>query len=116
LPKGYGGTVIVTSRNKDLAKKMVGEENVHPVLPLADKEKCWLIFKDAVEQDGTLFNPPNVELEDLKKEIIRKCSGLPLAARVLGEIMKEKMEEAPVPNGHTVTVHPQLSTDNNSNV
>jgi alkylated DNA nucleotide flippase Atl1 len=57
-----------------------------------------------------------VELEDLKKEIIRKCSGLPLAARVLGEIMKEKMEEAPVPNCHTVTVHPQLSTDNNSNV
>jgi len=116
LPKGYGGTVIVTSRNKDLAKKMVGEENVHPVLPLADKGKCWLIFKDAVEQDGTQFNPPNVELEDLKKEIIRKCSGLPLAARVLGEIMKEKMEEAPVPNGHTVTVHPQLSTDSNSNV
>ena len=57
-----------------------------------------------------------MELEDLKKEIIRKCSGLPLAARVLGEIMKEKMEEAPVPNGHTVTVHPQLSTDSNSNV
>ncbi|KAL3576895.1 hypothetical protein D5086_022178 [Populus alba] len=87
LPKGYGGTVIVTSRNKDLAKKMVGEENLHPVLPLADKEKCWLIFKDAVEQ-----------------------------ARVLGEIMKEKMEEAPAPNGHTVTVQPELSTDSNSNV
>ncbi|KAJ6978932.1 hypothetical protein NC653_027189 [Populus alba x Populus x berolinensis] len=83
---------------------------------MADKEKCWLIFKDAVEQGGARFNPPNVELEDLKKEIIRKCSGLPLAARVLGEIMKEKMEEAPAPNGHTVTVQPELSTDSNSNV
>ncbi|KAF9672255.1 hypothetical protein SADUNF_Sadunf11G0022000 [Salix dunnii] len=116
LPKGYGGTVIVTSRNRDLAKKMVGEENVHPVLPLTDKEKCWLIFRDAVEQDGTPFNPPNVDLEDLKMEIIRKCSGLPLAARMLGEIIKERMEEAPVPNGHDVTVQPQLPADCNSDV
>ncbi|XP_059436868.1 probable disease resistance protein At4g19060 [Corylus avellana] len=35
LPKGCGGAVIVTSRNEEIAKKMVGGEgNLHRLLPL----------------------------------------------------------------------------------
>lgn len=85
LPKGYGGTVIVTSRNEELTKVMIGEENIHRLWPLSDLESCWSIFKDAVEEGGTQFGPP--DMEDLKKEIIQKCAGFPLAAKMMGQIM-----------------------------
>lgn len=77
----HGGTVIVTSRSGKL------EETVRPknlyrlkLLPLADEESCWEIFSDAVVKD---------EIEELKKlkcEIVGNCQGLPLMAKMLGQI------------------------------
>ena len=95
LPKGCGGAVIVTSRNEELAKNMVGEENLRSLLPSTDPESFWLIFKDAVEQgtdekERKQFNPSNAQ--DLKKQILQKCDGLPLAAKMLGEIMGEELQ------------------------
>ncbi|KAK3032615.1 hypothetical protein RJ639_036575 [Escallonia herrerae] len=37
LPKGCGGTVLVTSRDEEVGKQMVGEENLHKLVPLSDK-------------------------------------------------------------------------------
>ncbi|XWS38813.1 hypothetical protein CRYUN_Cryun19dG0162600 [Craigia yunnanensis] len=47
FPKAYGGAVIVTSRNEEEIKKMVGDQNLHRLLPLSDPESCWAIYKDA---------------------------------------------------------------------
>ncbi|CAK9176783.1 unnamed protein product [Ilex paraguariensis] len=82
LPKGYGGAVIVTSRSEEIAKKMVGEENLHRI-PRTDKESCWKIFKDSVQKDGKEFSE---DLEKLKDEIVNNCFGLPLAAKMMGQI------------------------------
>ncbi|XP_057512848.1 probable disease resistance protein At4g19060 [Actinidia eriantha] len=82
LPKGYGGTVIITSRTEELAKKMVGEENLHRITPLS-KESCWEIFKDSFGEDD----------ESLKGKITDKCDGLPLAAKMMGQIAKEQIAE-----------------------
>ena len=95
LPKGCGGAVIVTSRNEEFAENMVGEENLRCLLPRTDPESFWLIFKDAVEQgtdekERKQFNPSNAQ--DLKKQILQKCDGLPLAAKMLGEIMREQLQ------------------------
>lgn len=92
LPKGYGGAVIVTSRNEELAKNMVGEENLLRLLPRSDPESFWKIFKDAVEE-GTQspFKPSNVE--DLKKQILQKCDGFPITAKMLGEIMPDQVKQ-----------------------
>ncbi len=95
LPKGCGGAVIVTSRNEEFAENMVGEENLRCLLPRTDPESFWLIFKDAVEQgtdekDRIPFNPSNAQ--DLKKQILQKCDGHPLAAKMLGEIMREQLQ------------------------
>ncbi|CAB4286868.1 unnamed protein product [Prunus armeniaca] len=51
FPKGHGGRVIATSRNEEVAKKMVGEKNIHHLLPLSDPDICWAIFKDTVEDN-----------------------------------------------------------------
>ncbi|KAK9267283.1 hypothetical protein L1049_009706 [Liquidambar formosana] len=95
LPKGYGGTVIVTSRNEELAKKMVGERNIYRLLPLSDPESCWAIFRDSVEKDGVSIPSDS---ENLKKEVLQKCAGLPLAAKMMGQIMYEKIRGQAVNN------------------
>ncbi|PON85805.1 NB-ARC domain containing protein [Trema orientale] len=93
LPKGSGGMVIVTSRNEDLAKRMIGDEgSLIPVLPLSDVDSCWKIFKDTVEKDGLSFSPLNEE--ELKREVLEKCGGIPLGAKMLGKAMHEQLQEA----------------------
>ncbi|PIN12536.1 hypothetical protein CDL12_14852 [Handroanthus impetiginosus] len=89
LPKGHGGTVIVTSRSREIAEDMVGKKNLHTLLPLANKESCWEIFCDAVKKDGIV--PPK-ELEMIKVEILENCAGLPLVARMMGQIVHEKLQ------------------------
>jgi hypothetical protein len=92
LPKGCGGAVIVTSRNEELAKKMVGGEEegfLHRVLPLSDPESFWSIFIQAAEQqslkkyDRTSELPFNMGI--LKQQILQKCAGFPLTATMMGE-------------------------------
>ncbi|GAA0165513.1 hypothetical protein LIER_39997 [Lithospermum erythrorhizon] len=90
LPKGEGSMVIVTTRSEELANKMVGEEHVHPLPLLKNEELCWDIFKENLESDGTTFPE---DLEDLKKLVIKKCSGLPLSASMMGVIMRERLLE-----------------------
>lgn len=94
LPKGCGGTVIVSTRYEGAAKMMVGETNLYHLLPLSDNESCWKIFEDSVTRGGAEeYNPPNKE--DLKVEVRKKCAGIPLAARMMGEIKHKQREEAP---------------------
>lgn len=84
LPKGHGGTVIVTSRDEKLAKMMVGEKNLLHLRPLLDPNSCASIFNDHIKDDQKLEK----DLE--KKEFLRKCAGLPLAATMMGKIKSEE--------------------------
>ena len=85
LPKGHGGTVIVTSRDEKLAKVMVGEKNLLHLLPLLDPQSCASIFNDHVKGEQELK-------EDLeKKEFLKKCAGLPLAATMMGKIKSDEL-------------------------
>ncbi|KAK7820372.1 probable disease resistance protein At5g45490 [Quercus suber] len=86
LPKGHGGTVIVTSRDENLAKVMVGEKNLLHLRPLLDPKSCASIFNDHVKDEQKLKN-------DLEKEFLKKCAGLPLAATMMGKIKSEEPEE-----------------------
>ncbi|KAL7211955.1 hypothetical protein ACSBR2_014753 [Camellia fascicularis] len=90
LPKGCGGTVIVTSRAEELAKKMVGEDKLHRLLPISDPESCWKIFKDSAEEGDINLSGG---LESLKDKIIEKCDGLPLLAKMMGKIANENLRE-----------------------
>ncbi|KAF5952541.1 hypothetical protein HYC85_010485 [Camellia sinensis] len=93
LPKGCGGTVIVTSRAEELAKKIVGEDKLHRLLPILDPESCWKIFKDSAEEGDIKLS---IGLENLKVKIIEKCYGLPLLAKMMGKIASENLRERTV--------------------
>ncbi|KAI5341966.1 hypothetical protein L3X38_009841 [Prunus dulcis] len=79
-----GSKIIVTTRDLKVAKIM-GATEVHNLESVSD-DNCLEIF----EQHAFVNNdrPPNFEL--LQKKIAEKCSGLPLAARTLGGLLRQK--------------------------
>lgn len=99
LPKGCGGTVIVISRNEEVVKNMVGENrNIHRLMPFTDLESFWLIFKDSYEKEyaNELFNDPRVtsaRLRNMKELLMKRCGGIPLAAKLMGRRRSEESKE-----------------------
>lgn len=88
FPRGKGGAVIVTSRSEKAAKAMVGEGNLRRLVPQKDPESFWQIFwQEAVSNGGSIPDPPN--LAELKVELLNKCGGLPLAAKMMGQIQNQ---------------------------
>ncbi|KAL3737932.1 hypothetical protein ACJRO7_019454 [Eucalyptus globulus] len=105
LPKGNGGSVVITSRAEKVTNTMDGEDNVIRLQPLTDPESCWCIFRDEVEKDGEKLNDD--EIRKLKPAVTKKSAGLPLAAKVMGEIFYEKRKaKEVVEHGE---IHPQES-------
>uniref|UniRef100_A0A803NZF5 NB-ARC domain-containing protein n=2 Tax=Cannabis sativa TaxID=3483 RepID=A0A803NZF5_CANSA len=94
FPKGYGGTVIVTSRTERVAKQIFGDDKrtVIPLLPLTDADMCWAIFKQEVEKDEWDFSPSNIE--ELKQQVLERSGGIPLRAKVLGEFMLNQLRQS----------------------
>lgn len=92
LPDEKGGAVIVTCRSEEAAKKLVGDKNLHRLQPLSDPTSCWLIYKDAMEgpEPSDEDTPGSKYVMD---ELLKKCGGLPGAARMMGEIKRDKIKK-----------------------
>ncbi|KAJ4827152.1 hypothetical protein Tsubulata_025827 [Turnera subulata] len=92
LPNGPNGCrVIVTTRMEDVAAKSfeVGS-NIHRIKPM---EKCdaWTLFCMKAFPWNAKRCPE--ELEDLAKDVVEKCQGLPLAVVSLGGLFSTKHSE-----------------------
>ncbi|MFS7932945.1 putative P-loop containing nucleoside triphosphate hydrolase [Helianthus anomalus] len=86
LPKGYGGTVVSSSTDKELLKKMLGEEVSLQYMEPLNREITWEIFKDAVigyDDDERVYDK---NLDQIKEELLNRCDGIPLAAKLLAKI------------------------------
>ncbi|KAA8547411.1 hypothetical protein F0562_003725 [Nyssa sinensis] len=86
LPKGNGSSVIITTRNEEVARKMgVGEARTHKPKFLTEDDS-WLLFRKIAfaATQGKCTHP---ELENVGKEIVEKCGGLPLAIKAVGGMM-----------------------------
>ncbi|GMJ06016.1 hypothetical protein HRI_004270800 [Hibiscus trionum] len=89
FPKGYGGAVILNGRHEEAIKKIVGERKVHRVELLSGQDDCWKIYQTlALGEDGIhMYGRVEVDpSEQVKEELKKKCGGLPLAARIMGEL------------------------------
>ncbi|XP_022768539.1 putative disease resistance protein RGA4 [Durio zibethinus] len=83
-----GSSIIVTTRSKKVAL-MMGSAYIHQLEGLTDND-CWALFKQRAfgnnEEDHQNLIP-------IGRQIVRKCGGVPLAAKTLGSLMRFKREE-----------------------
>ncbi|XP_027174727.1 putative disease resistance RPP13-like protein 1 [Coffea eugenioides] len=81
-----GSKIIVTTRDERVAL-MIRNGPIH-FLDLISDEDCWSLFeKHAFRNEDSMRNQ---ELEVIGKEIVKKCKGLPLAAKVAGGLLGSK--------------------------
>ncbi|KAK1259685.1 Disease resistance RPP13-like protein 4 [Acorus gramineus] len=86
LPKGNGSSVIITTRNRQVATKMgVVDQRIHQPKVLTMEEGWSLFCKIAFAGSGGRHI--DTRLETIGREIVEKCDGLPLAIKAVGGIM-----------------------------
>ncbi|XP_034701162.1 putative disease resistance RPP13-like protein 1 [Vitis riparia] len=72
--------IIVTTRSNNVASVMHSDRIHH--LGQLSFEDCWSLFAKQAFKNGDSSRHP--KLEEIGKEIVKKCKGLPLAAKTLG--------------------------------
>ncbi|KAI3887207.1 hypothetical protein MKW92_029228 [Papaver armeniacum] len=85
----YNSCIIITTRKEDVARNMgVGELRIHRPNLLGDPDSWSLLCKVAFSSpNGTC---PNPELEEVGKNIVKKCGGLPLAIKATAGLLSTK--------------------------
>ncbi|KAL8474288.1 hypothetical protein ACS0TY_030933 [Phlomoides rotata] len=83
-----GATVIVTTRLKKIAD--IVRTLPALCLKMLAEEQCWLLFK--LRAFGK-ENDQHPNLEIIGRRIVKKCGSVPLAAKALGGLLRDKREE-----------------------
>jgi len=87
--KGTKGASILVTTRLDIVANIVGTHQAHHLVGLSD-DNIWLLFKQHAFGPNT---EQRSELLKIGKDIVRKCDGSPLAAKVLGSLLSFKTEE-----------------------
>lgn len=92
FPKGYGGAVILNGRNEGAIKNIVGERNLHRLQLLFDPRDCWKIYQSLALGDDDDRRDARTDHIPIKPntELMKKCGGLPLVARIMGELKQRQ--------------------------
>ena len=86
-----GSKIIVTTRNTQVALMMEPSVTYHHSLKPLSYDDCWSIFVQNAFENRNIQQHSN--LTSTGKEIVEKCDGLPLAAKVLGGLLRSKLRE-----------------------
>nr|DAD46243.1 TPA_asm: hypothetical protein HUJ06_004473 [Nelumbo nucifera] len=91
-----GSKILVTTRSEKVASMMGGKPLMHRLKGLSD-EDCWSIFKRRAFGGGVVDvgRDKNIivaddDLVEIGMELVKKCKGVPLAAKALGGLMCNK--------------------------
>ncbi|GLT60931.1 hypothetical protein SLA2020_336710 [Shorea laevis] len=82
-----GSMIIVTTRNDGVASIM-RTVPTHRLKTLLE-EDCWSLFAKHAFHDYNSDAHP--ELEIIGRQIVKKCEGLPLAAKAIGSLLRSKL-------------------------
>ncbi|CDP12397.1 unnamed protein product [Coffea canephora] len=80
--------VVLTSRNRDVAQHADALSKPHELKTLGQKDSWQLFLKKALGHGANAGCPP--DLEEVGREITRRCDGLPLAITVIGGLLLAK--------------------------
>ncbi|XP_049362306.1 putative disease resistance protein RGA1 [Solanum verrucosum] len=89
LKVGATGASILTTTRLEKVGSIMGTLQPYELSYLS-QEDCWLLFIQRAFGHQEEINP---NLEAIGKEIVKKCGGVPLAAKTLGGILRFKREE-----------------------
>ncbi|XP_042497588.1 putative inactive disease susceptibility protein LOV1 [Macadamia integrifolia] len=85
--EGYQSRVLVTTRNETVARCADPSRDPYH-LPLLNEYESWKLFLTKVMSSKDAGCPE--DLEDLGRQIVQKCHGLPMATVVLGGLLSTK--------------------------
>ncbi|KAB1200066.1 putative disease resistance RPP13-like protein 1 [Morella rubra] len=84
-----GSKIIITTRNESVVAAM------HVIaihLDELSEESCWSLFRKHAFHDDTSITTPHPELEELCQNIVKKCQGLPLAIKAIGDLLRSERD------------------------
>ncbi|KAJ4825826.1 hypothetical protein Tsubulata_040192, partial [Turnera subulata] len=87
-----GNVIMVTTRKRQTASIMETSPGHRHELKGLEDEECWSIIRKIVESGNDKASIPG-NLEVIGKDIATKCGGVPLAAKMLGGLMRKSKEE-----------------------
>ncbi|KAF2301112.1 hypothetical protein GH714_020170 [Hevea brasiliensis] len=79
-----GSRILITTRKENVATR-IGCTDILPIGQLS-MEECWSVFSQIA-----FFGKTSIEcerVEDIGRKIVKKCKGLPLAAKTLGGLLR----------------------------
>ncbi|XP_062114727.1 putative disease resistance RPP13-like protein 1, partial [Humulus lupulus] len=85
-----GSKIVVTTRNKTVADS-IGTVDPHYLKELS-KDECWELFAKHASRGNLDMFIENPKLESIGREVVKKCNGLPLAAKVLGGLLRSMLD------------------------
>ncbi|XVF06736.1 hypothetical protein REPUB_Repub06bG0076200 [Reevesia pubescens] len=87
---GKGSRVLVTSRTTKVSDTMGTQPPYR--LEYLPEEECWSLFKKIAFKDYNSLGGRRRELEDIGREIVGKCNGLPLAVKAMGGLLRGNVD------------------------
>ncbi|KAL3727042.1 hypothetical protein ACJRO7_031877 [Eucalyptus globulus] len=85
-----GSKILVTTRNQSVLEAIGTKSGIFD-LKVLPKDKSWDLFKKTVLGDGK--EPLNQKLEEIGQDIVKKCGGVPLAIKTIGNLLYAKKEK-----------------------
>ncbi|XP_049361624.1 putative disease resistance protein RGA1 [Solanum verrucosum] len=89
LKVGASGASVLTTTRLEKVGSIMGTLQPYELSNMS-QEDCWLLFMQRAFGHQEEINP---NLVTIGKEIVKKCGGVPLAAKTLGGILRFKREE-----------------------
>ncbi|XP_049386249.1 putative disease resistance protein RGA1 [Solanum stenotomum] len=89
LKVGASGASVLTTTRLEKVGSIMGTSQPYELSNLS-QEDCWLLF---MQRAFGHQEEINLNLVAIGKEIVKKCGGVPLAAKTLGGILRFKREE-----------------------
>ncbi|KAF3684578.1 hypothetical protein T459_23438 [Capsicum annuum] len=80
----------VSKKRSERVVGMMGSSYMHRLGQVSDSD-CWTFFSRIAFSGRT--NEDREDLEDIGRRIVRKCKGLPLAAKTMGSLLRFKVTE-----------------------
>ena len=85
-----GSKIVVTTRHTNVASLMRANNFHHFLKPLSNDD-CWNVFVKHAFENKNVNKHSNLKL--IQQRIIEKCSGLPLAAKVLDGLLRSTPQD-----------------------